>query len=137
MIYIHSDHAAVRAAAALVATHTRMNAGATPTVLRLYAEVLSLAADPVTPALVDFVLAKPAGTLADGVLTLTLPGDVLILQSGIGVWCRATNGAGAHVFDCNISGMDDEDFDPTAAIILPTRQLRAGGVTRMLSGTLS
>ena len=136
MIEIRADHAALRAAAALTASLMLMNAGSTPAVLRLYAQSFGVNEEPSTPPLVDFVLVKPAGTITAGVLTLTLPGDILIVNSGLVLRGRITNGAGAHCGDCSVSGIDDEDFDDAAVIILPTRQLYAGGVTRLLAGTL-
>ncbi len=81
--------------------------------------------------LVTVYLDDPAGSVSGGVLTLAAGEDALIDVTGDAVWARAFNGNGDTAFDCNVS-------DPlgTATVRLPSLTLYAGGVTRLVSGTL-
>lgn len=81
--------------------------------------------------LVTLLLDDPAGSVAGGVLTLEATDDALISLSGVATWARAFNGDGATAFDCDVS-----DELGTATVRLPSTTLFAGGVTRLVSGTL-
>ena len=132
MITLSSIHTSDRAGAALQATLTRLNAGTAGANVALY--------DTVRPAngaaaggspLAAFVLPKPAGVIATGILTLGSVPDALISATGVAAWARVTVGA-VHEFDCSVT-----DTAGTGTIKLSTTQLYAGGTVRLSSGTLS
>ena len=132
MITLSPEHAAERAAASLAATLTKLNSGAGGASVSLYATArpsngAAAGGDP----LAVITLVKPAGTIAAGVLTLTLPEDALIDATGIALWARITVDSGI-VLDCDVS-----DTAGTAMIRLASTQLYAGGSVRMASGVLS
>lgn len=132
MITLSPAHAAERAAAALAATLTKLNSGAGGASVSLYATVrpansAAAGGDP----LAVITLAKPAGVIDAGVLTLTLPDDALILLTGIALWARITVDSGI-VLDSDVS-----DMAGTAMIRLASTQLYAGGSVRLASGVLS
>lgn len=81
--------------------------------------------------LVEIPLADPPGSVAAGVLTLTPSDDGLITASGTAAWARVVNGNGDTAFDCDVS-----DTAGSGTIKLPDTALFAGGVTRLISGTL-
>ena len=131
MITLSPEHATLRAAAALAATLALLNSGATGAQVYIYgntrpANGAAAGAD----SLVIFVLARPAGVIADGVLTLAPANDALILLTGVATWSRIIVG-GATALDCDVS-----DPAGTAMIRLATTQLYAGGSVRMTAGVL-
>lgn len=131
MIELSTVHLAVRAQGALAATLALLNAGSTGSVISFFSTARPTLGDtPGAASLVDVVLAKPAGTITDGVLTLTLPGDTLILVSGVALWARVTSGMGSAqlVFDSDVSNNAG-----TANIKLANTQLYAGGILRVTS----
>lgn len=81
--------------------------------------------------LVSIELEEPSGSIVAGVLVLAPGDDALIANSGEAIWARVINGNGATVMDCDVS-------EPlgTATIKIPDTTLFAGGVTRLISGTL-
>lgn len=131
MITLSPSHAAERAASALAATLVKLNSGATGAAVNLYATVRpENGAAAGAAALTTIILAKPAGTIANGVLTLSPAADALIMTTGIAVWARFSVG-GVILFDCDVS-----DVAGTATIRLATTQLYAGGSVRLASGIL-
>lgn len=91
----------------------------------------ALGAQPTGHLLVELVLPKPCGVIADNKLTLTPGDDGLVLLSGAATWARVLCGNGDVAFDCDVS-----DMQGSAAIKLPSTTLYAGGVTRLVSGLL-
>lgn len=131
MIVLSATHAAQRAAAALQATLTALNAGTTGATIDLYATTRPAIGDaPGASPLATFTLPKPAGTISDGLLTLGGVDDALIMATGVAVWGRCTAN-GATQFDCDVS-----DTAGTATLRLATTQLYAGGSVRLASGVL-
>ena len=131
MITLSSAHAAARAAAALQATLAALDSGTTGATIDIYATTRPAIGDPPGDApLATLTLPIPAGTIADGVLTLGTVEDALIMATGVAVWARCTAN-GAIVFDCDVS-----DVAGTATIRLATTQLYAGGSVRLASGVL-
>jgi len=132
MITLSTAHAAERAAAAIAATLAKLNSGVLGAIIPLYDTVRPAngAAESATPLAV-ITLDKPAGTITDGVLTLTLPPDVLIDVTGIAVWARIIVDSGI-VLDCDVT-----DVAGTGMIKLASTQLYAGGTVRLASGVLS
>lgn len=131
MITLSPEHAALRAAAALAATLALLNSGPPGAQVYIYGNTrpsngAAAGADP----LVVFVLARPAGVIADGVLTLAAANDALILLTGVAAWARIIAG-GTTVLDCDVS-----DPTGTAMIRLAMTQLYAGGSVRMTAGVL-
>ena len=142
MITLSLAHTGARADAALQATLTRLNAGATGAILALYSSVRpATGATPGGAVVVSFTLPKPAGTitlssiasnvLTLGTLTLGAVADALIAESGIVLWGRITV-AGIHEMDVSVS-----DTAGVGTIRLSTTQLFAGGTVRLASGTFS
>ena len=128
MITLSAEHAAERAAAALAATLTKLNAGAT---VSLYSTLRPAnGADAGGAAQAVLTLPQPAGVIDAGVLTLGTVADALIMATGGALWARVAV-AGGIVFDCDVS-----DTAGTATIRLATTQLYAGGSVRMASGIL-
>lgn len=131
MIVLSTTHAAERAAAALQATLTALNAGTTGATIDIYATTRPGVGDaPGASPLATFVLPKPAGTIDAGVLTLAPVDDALIMATGVAAWARVSAN-GAALWDCDVS-----DTAGTATIRLATTQLYAGGSVRLASGTL-
>lgn len=131
MITLSASHAAERAAAALAATLTALNSGATGATIAIYATTRPPAGDaPGGSPLATFTLPKPAGTIVAGLLTLAAVDDALIMGTGEAVWARVIVN-GAHLFDCDVS-----DTAGAATIRLATTQLYAGGSLRLASGVL-
>jgi hypothetical protein len=86
---------------------------------------------PGTAMLVEIELTKPAGTIADGLLTLTQVEDGLILTSGTATWARAVNGDNAVAFDCD-AGQGAGAWE----VQLAQTQLFAGGDAKIVSAVL-
>lgn len=79
------------------------------------------------PVLVDLPLAKPCGTVADGVLQLHMrdAGGAMIQASGVGTWARLVTAADALAMDLDVS--DDAEGAPGQIQIPGGTQLYAGG----------
>lgn len=131
MITISTQHSAERAAGALSATLTKLNSGTAGASVSLYATVRPAnGAAAGGAALTTLVLPKPAGAIANGILTLGAAPDALIMETGIAAWARFSV-EGVPLFDCNVS-----DTSGTATLRLVTTQLYAGGSVRLASGIL-
>ncbi|NMM75394.1 hypothetical protein B2J88_20305 [Rhodococcus sp. SRB_17] len=131
MITLSTTHAEARAAAALQATLTALNSGATGATIDIYATVRPATGDaPGGSPLATFTLPKPAGTIADRQLTLGVVPDALIMSTGEALWARVMAGT-ALLFDCDVS-----DTTGTATLRLATTQLYAGGSVHLASGVL-
>jgi len=77
---------------------------------------------PAAPAVAAIPLFEPAGTVAGGLLAITLPPGVLVTASGQVTWLRLVNGAGTWAWDCNVT--DDTGLGPAK---MPSTMLYAGG----------
>ena len=131
MITLSTAHAAQRAAAALSATLTALNAGTSGATVSLYATTRPAnGADAGGAAQAVITLPKPAGVISGGVLTLGAADDALILSTGVTLWARV-EANGVILLDCDVS-----DTGGTATIRLATTTLYAGGSVRMASGIL-
>ena len=131
MITLSPAHAASRAAAALSATLTALNAGATGATVSLYTTTRPAnGEDAGGAAQAVITLPKPAGTISAGVLTLGAADDALILSTGVALWARI-EANGVILLDCDVS-----DTGGTATIRLATTTLYAGGSVRLASGVL-
>jgi hypothetical protein len=124
-------------AARLMGSVAFADTGAGQSRMRFYATARpALGADPGGPALAEVVLAKPCGSVANGVLTLAqqdASGD-LVLVTGAPVWARWINGEGALVADGDVSddaGSGDFKIGGTAAggILYAGARLRLGACT--------
>ena len=131
MITLSTAHAASRAAAALSATLTALNAGATGATVSLYTTTRPAnGEDAGGAAQAVITLPKPAGTISAGVLTLGAADDALILSTGVALWARIEANS-VILLDCDVS-----DTGGTATIRLATTTLYAGGSVRLASGVL-
>lgn len=131
MITLSPAHAASRAAAALSATLTALNAGATGATVSLYTTTRPAnGEDAGGAAQAVITLPKPAGTISAGVLTLGAADDALILSTGVALWARIEANS-VILMDCDVS-----DTGGTATIRLATTTLYAGGSVRLASGVL-
>lgn len=131
MITLTTAHAALRAAAALSATLTALNAGATGATVSLYTTTRPATGEAAGgSAQAVITLPKPAGTISAGVLTLGAADDALILSTGVALWARI-EADGVILLDCDVS-----DTGGTATIRLATTTLYAGGSVRLASGVL-
>lgn len=131
MITLSPAHAASRAAAALSATLTALNAGATGATVSLYTTTRPAnGEDAGGAAQAVITLPKPAGTISAGVLTLGDADDALILSTGVALWARIEANS-VILLDCDVS-----DTGGTATIRLATTTLYAGGSVRLASGVL-
>ena len=91
----------------------------------------ALAGVPAGKLLAAIALMEPIGTVADGLLTITPTGEVLIVNTGQAAWARVVNGNGTLAWDCDVS-----DLNGTGELRLPSTTLYAGGYTRIVSGVL-
>ena len=131
MITLSTAHAAQRAAAALSATLTALNAGIGGATVSLYSTPRPAnGADSGGAAQAVITLPKPAGVISGGVLTLGAADDAFILSTGVTLWARV-EANGVILLDCDVS-----DTGGTATIRLATTTLYAGGSVRMASGIL-
>lgn len=131
MITLTTAHAALRAAAALSATLTALNAGVTGATVSLYTTTRpATGEDAGGSAQAVITLPKPAGTISAGVLALGAADDALILSTGVALWARI-EANGVILLDCDVS-----DTSGTATIRLATTTLYAGGSVRLASGVL-
>lgn len=130
MITLSPKHAAERAAAALSATLAKLNSGLANATLSAYGTLRpeSGASTGASP-LVVCTLAKPAGSIDNGILTL-VPVEAMILVTGVALWARFSVDDD-YILDCDVS-----DANGTATIRLATTQLYAGGLVRLASGII-
>lgn len=119
--------------ARLAGTLAQLNAGAGPAAIHVYGGSMpaSITDTPASAMLVEIELAEPAGTIADGALTLSAAADGLIANDGIATWARFVNGDGLVVMDANCSGMDGD-----APVKLVKTQLYAGADARLASAVI-
>ena len=89
--------------ARLVGSLADLDTGTGHAAIRIYGGTRPATPDtaPTEAALVEIGLTKPAGTVANGVLTLTQADNGLIMNSGTATWARVVDGAGATCFDCD------------------------------------
>jgi len=93
--------------------------------------VATPATPPTSAPLVQISLTKPAGTVANGLLTLTQLDDGLIATTGVAKWARIVNGNGDTVGDCDCGkGLGAWEVQ------LADDQLYAGGAARITSAVL-
>lgn len=81
--------------------------------------------------LVSVKLTSPAGSVADGALTLTPAEPGMVAATGVGTWARVVNRDGATVFDMDVGATGS-----TAECILTNTTLYAGGLVSVLSAVL-
>ena len=94
--------------ARLAGTLSFLDAGSNPARLRIYGGTRppNPAATPTSAMLVEIALTKPAGTVSNGLLTLTQSEDGLITATGIATWARLVNGDEVTALDLDCSGTD-------------------------------
>ncbi|MFZ6872874.1 hypothetical protein ACO0LF_12480 [Undibacterium sp. Di27W] len=108
-----------------------LDAGSSPAKIRIFTGVQPAPSGPESELLVEIVLTKPAGTVAEGVLTLTAASFGLIIKTGQATWARVMTGAGVTAFDCDVS---DQTGD--GVIKLEKTQLYEGGKALLTSAVL-
>lgn len=119
--------------ARLAGTLSFLDEGPQPARLRVYGGVrpASPADVPSSAMLVEIALTKPAGTILDGLLTLTQQEDGLITATGVATWARLVNGNDVTALDLDCSGTDGD-----GDVKLATTTLYLGGDARMVSAIL-
>lgn len=119
--------------ARLNGTLTQLNVGAGNPAIQVYGgtKVSNITDTPSSAMLVEIELTKPAGTIADGLLTLTALADALIAVTGVATWARFVDGDGLVVMDSDCS-----DMSGTAPVKLVSTQLYAGGDARLASAVI-
>lgn len=119
--------------ARLAGTLAFLDEGPQPARLRVYGGVrpASPADVPSSAMLVEIALTKPAGTILDGLLTLTQQEDGLITATGVATWARLVNGNDVTALDLDCSGTDGD-----GDVRLATTTLYLGGDARMVSAIL-
>jgi len=119
--------------ARLAGTLAFLDEGPQPARLRVYGGVrpASPADVPSSAMLVEIALTKPAGTILDGLLTLTQQEDGLITATGVATWARLVNGNDVTALDLDCSGTDGD-----GDVKLATTTLYLGGDARMVSAIL-
>lgn len=119
--------------ARLAGTLAFLDEGPQPARLRVYGGVrpASPADVPSSAMLVEIALTKPAGTILDGLLTLTQQEDGLITATGVATWARLVNGDDVTALDLDCSGTDGD-----GDVKLATTTLYLGGDARMVSAIL-
>ena len=130
-LVIGTDHALAQLAASIAFA----DAGALPSVIRLYADAgAATGAAPVSAPLAEVTLAKPCGTIAAGQLTLHVadPAGAMVLATGQPRAAHWVNGAGLLVAAGTVTDMDHGgDFRVGGASTPPgddTPTLYAGGL---------
>lgn len=128
MIEISTAHNEARLAGSLA----HFDAGAGSARIRIYSGVRpAFGAAPSGSLLCEFVLSEPCGSVASGVLTLTLPPEAQVLATGVAAWARIVNGADAVAMDCDCS-----DNAGAGEVKLANTQLYAGGYAALTSAVL-
>ena len=119
--------------ARLAGTLNFLDAGSSPARLRIYGGLrpATPATTPTSAMLVEIRLTKPAGTISNGLLTLTQQEDGLITASGIATWARLVNGDDVTALDLDCSGTDGN-----GDVKLASTTLYLGGDARMVSAIL-
>ena len=119
--------------ARLAGTLSFLDAGSNPARLRIYGGTrpATPATTPTSAMLVEIRLAKPAGAILNGLLTLTQQEDGLITASGIATWARLVNGDDVTALDLDCSGTDGN-----GDVKLASTTLYLGGDARMVSAIL-
>lgn len=119
--------------ARLAGTLAFLDEGPQPARLRVYGGVrpASPADVPSSAMLVEIALTKPAGTILDGLLTLTQQENGLITATGVATWARLVNGNDVTALDLDCSGTDGD-----GDVRLATTTLYLGGDARMVSAIL-
>ena len=119
--------------ARLAGTLSFLDAGTNPARLRIYGGTRpeTPATTPTSAMLVEIRLTKPAGTISNGLLTLTQQEDGLITASGIATWARLVNGDDVTALDLDCSGTDGN-----GDVKLASTTLYLGGDARMVSAIL-
>lgn len=119
--------------ARLAGTLSFLDAGSNPARLRIYGGTRpgTPATTPASAMLVEIRLTKPAGTISNGLLTLTQQEDGLITASGIATWARLVNGDDITALDLDCSGTDG-----SGDVKLASTSLYLGGDARMVSAIL-
>lgn len=119
--------------ARLAGTLAFLDEGPQPARLRVYGGVrpASPADVPSSAMLIEIALTKPAGTILDGLLTLTQQEDGLITATGVATWARLINGNDVTALDLDCSGTDGD-----GDVKLATTTLYLGGDARMVSAIL-
>lgn len=119
--------------ARLAGTLAFLDEGPQPARLRVYGGVrpASPADVPSSAMLVEIALTKPAGTILDGLLTLTQQENGLITATGVATWARLVNGNDVTALDLDCSGTDGD-----GDVKLATTTLYLGGDARMVSAIL-
>ena len=110
-----------------------LNRGAGNPAVRVYGGVRPAQASgvPTSAMLVEIPLTKPAGVIANGVLTLTQDVNGLIANTGVATWARFVDGDGETCFDAD-AGEGDGPWE----VQLAKEQLYAGGEARIVSAIL-
>lgn len=108
-----------------------LDAGSSPAKIRIFAGVQPAPGGPESELLVQIELTKPAGAVAEGVLTLTASTFGLIAKTGQATWARVMTGAGEIAFDCDVSDMTGD-----GVIKLEKTQLYEGGKAFLTSAVL-
>lgn len=131
------------ALAQLTATLAFADDGALPSRVLLYADAaLATGGTPFDAPLAEVALAKPCGTITDGVLTLhpAAPGGSMVLINGTPRAAHWVNGAGVLVAAGTVTDTDnDGDFRIAGAPTAPgdtSPALYAGGVVLLGDVTL-
>ncbi len=119
--------------ARLAGTLTFLDTGPNPARLRIYSGTrpLTPSAAPASAMLVEIKLTKPAGTILNGLLTLTQQEDGLINNTGVASWARLLNGADATALD-----LDCSDTNGNGDVKLASTNLYLGGDARIVSAIL-
>lgn len=119
--------------ARLAGTLSFLDTGSSPARLRIYGGTrpATPATTPASAMLVEIRLTKPAGTISNGLLTLTQQEDGLITASGIATWARLVNGDDVTALDLDCSGTDGN-----GDVKLASTNLYLGGDARMVSAIL-
>ncbi|WP_375591872.1 hypothetical protein [Chitiniphilus eburneus] len=89
---------------------------------------------PTAAPLVTVPLARPAGTVATGKLTLAPSADGLVLVEGDPAWCRICDGNDRLLLVADVA---PQSAPGNAEIILNAERLYAGGAVRIVSGEIA
>ena len=119
--------------ARLAGTLAFLDTGPQPARLRIYGGVRPPGPDdvPSSEMLVEIRLTKPAGKIAEGLLTLSQEEDGLIRATGTATWARLVNGDEVTALDLDCSGTDGN-----GDVKLASTTLYLGGDARMVSAIL-
>lgn len=111
---------------------TFLELGTSPAYVEIYGTVRPAPGAAGGPPLVTIPLAEPFGTIANGLLLVSPTPNAMVANSGVAVWGRIFNGAGAFGWDCDVS-----DTLGTGQLKLASTTLYAGGMTQISSGVLA